>query len=298
MSTQGLSVTTVFELIDRYLEYLGKIECKAQKTLDNRKYILTPMFAWLGKQEVIEVTIQDIDDYFINRSEQVRPSTLSCERQVLRLFLQWCDEYCELPLSFSWAVIRRVKVKPPRIRSFTRQEIGKVITSAPEIQDKLIIALLFETGMRIGELLQFQLADINGNQIQIRGKGDVDRVVCMSPFLATSIRSYTQERGIRSGHVFRPLQRHINHPGDRYVSTYAIRDRIEREFLKCGFKMHPHQLRHSFSLEYLMAGGDLRSLQLLLGHTSIETTQRYLGLTDQQLETVYQRTFKVSILSV
>ncbi|HSE29926.1 MAG TPA: tyrosine-type recombinase/integrase [Candidatus Saccharimonadales bacterium] len=284
-------------LIQRYLKYIRKIENKAPKTVDNRRDILVPFYRWSKITDPQLITLQHIDAYFMKRSEKIKASSLSTERQVVRLFFRYCQEYHEIPMSFRYEVIHRTKVKPPRVKPLPRDIVIKVIRACAQEQDRLIVAVLFETGLRIGELLNLCVSDIHGVQIQVRGKGEEDRIVCMSAFLAASLRAYLVKRGITQGNVFRPLQRHVNHPNDRYVSAYAVRDRIENVFKKHGIKMHPHQLRHSFAHEYLMAGGDLRSLQLLLGHASIETTQRYLGLSDNQLAAIYQRTLPNSVLA-
>lgn len=293
----GVATKTVFELVNDYLTYLRDAENKAAATLGNHRDILQPLFRSLHKGDITDVTLYEVDDYLMKRLGRCKPSTVSLERQVTRSFFQWCEEYLELPLKFRYAAIKRSKVKPPKVQALEREAITKVVKDCAEEQDGLIISVLFETGVRISEVLSLQIEDIKGSQVRIRGKGEVDRIVVMTPYLAASLRSYAQNHRYLTGHVFRPLQKHANHPNDRYVSAYGVRDRIEREFAKHGIKMHPHQLRHSFAVDYLMRGGDLRSLQLLLGHASIETTQRYLGLSDAQLEAIYHRTMGVSVLS-
>lgn len=298
MNVQTEHTTSAVRLIFKYLQYIEKVEGKAPKTVDNRRYILIPFFRWLQQDDILKLTIPQVDEYLILRSEKCKPSAINTERKVLKSFFAYCQEYTELPMQFNYQVIKTYKDKPPRIRTFSHSEIARVVQAASNIQDKLIISLMFETGIRIGELIALNIEDIYGNQIRIRGKGSVDRMVVMSGHLSAAIRDYMVRRRITAGKVFRPLMSSPYHPDDRYVSTYGVRDRIKAVFKKCGYIMHPHQLRHSFAVNWLMAGGDLRTLQILLGHAGIETTQRYLQLTDKQTEEIYNRVLPKSVLAL
>lgn len=286
----------VADLVDRYLEYIAKIENLSPKTVLNRRHILVPFFRFLNV-DVSEMTLQDVDRYFMHRATEVKQSSIGAERQALRSFFRYCQEYLEMDMQFRWEVVRRKKMKPGKVQTFNREQVGEVIGLCDELQDKLIIALLFETGIRIGELLSLLVTDIDGAQIRVRGKGEEDRVVFMPERLAEALDCYLRGKGHLSGHVFRPLQKHVNHSNDRYVSAYAVRDRIQRAFLRCGHKMHPHQLRHSFAVNWVEKGGDIRTLQLILGHASIETTQWYLRLSDRQTESIYRRVVTESVLN-
>lgn len=290
-------VSKTDSITKRYLEYLGKIENLSPKTVDNRRHILVPFFRFQDVS-VNDMTLQDVDKYFIRRATEVKQSSIGAERQALRSFFKYCQEYLEMDMQFRWEVIKRKKEKPGRVRVFTKEEVAQVIALCPEIQDKLIIALMFETGVRIGEILTMQAHDIQGTQIRIRGKGAEDRVVFMSKQLSQSITRYRLDKGYTIGHLFRPLQKHKNHINDRYVSAYAVRDRIQRAFLRCGHKMHPHQLRHSFAVNWIMSGGDVRTLQILLGHSSIETTQWYLRFSDVQTHSIYDRVLTSSVMDI
>ncbi len=265
-------------LVSEYLNYTEHIERVATKTLLNRRHILVPFFRELHIQNVEQVTLYDIDRYFMAHTN-FADSTITTTRRNIRLFFQWCHEYKEINLAFKYEAIKCRKYKPKKTRVFSREEVARVVAATPHMQDKLIITLMFETGMRIGEVIGLQVHHINGLSISIRGKGGTQRVVIMPPDLARTL----QEHMPPEGYVFRPLQ----HGSDRYISCYGVRGRIQRAFTKCGFTMHPHQLRHSFEVDWLQRGGDIRTLQLLLGHESIETTQWYLHLTDSHLLSNY-----------
>src|SRR6185295_9292601 len=282
-------------VVERYLEYIEKIEGLAPSTVLNRRYILLPFFRECDKQPQ-DMTIQDMDAYFMRRLGEVKRSSLELEKQAFRSFFNYCHGYLEMDLKFRWETIRRKKVKQGKVKTFSREEITQVLEACKETQDKIIISVMVESGMRIGEILKLRIEDISLTQIRVRGKGSNNRVVYISPGLAQAITRYKLSRGYWTGYLFRPLQKHKNHANDCYVSAYGIRDRIERAFAKCGHKMHPHQLRHTFAINWIEAGGDIRTLQILLGHSSIETTQCYLQLTDIQTQSIYNRVFTKSVL--
>lgn len=289
--------TDPFYLLSQYLTYISKIENLSETTVKNRNYILRPFLVRLNKTDVTSITIYELDEYCIERSVEIKPSSLNMERQTLRSFFAYCQAYRMLEMAFDFRQIKRTKERPPRVVSFTREQVASVVNSTKHYQDQLIITLMYETGIRIGELINLSVEDIRSNQIQIRGKGSKDRMVFMPDDLARQIRDYTLQSRISTGRVFRPLQKHNNHASDRYTSAYAVRDRIKREFARLGYRMHPHQLRHSFALNWLQSGGDIRSLQKMLGHDSLETTQRYLDLTDDYMAKIYKKTIPTSILN-
>lgn len=283
------SVYTVdtLQLTDQYLSHIAL--SAAATTVSNRRYMLTPLFRGMVIKDVTQITYYDLDIAMAQWCRGKKPSSVDTLKGCLRSFFQYCQEAREINMLFPWDAIKRKKQRPARVQTFTAQEVQAVIAKTQRRQDRLMIALLFQTGMRIGELIALRLEHIHGEQIQLHGKGQVNRVVYMSPELAQDIRLYCAQRMFTVGHVFRPLQAHKSHPSTRYISAYAVRDRIEAAFKRCGYDMHPHQLRHSFAVHWLRSGGDLRTLQIILGHDNIETTQAYLHLTDDMTHEIYSR---------
>lgn len=290
--------TDVFVLLDKYLRYIYYVENLSPKTVDNRKYILSPFLKRLRKKDVRNISLLEIDDYCIQRRSEIKASSVNTERQALRSYFAYCQTYLMIEIQFDFRQVKRAREKPPKIVPIPDEDIARVVATAKQPQDRLIIATMYETGMRIGEIINLSVEDIKGTQIRVRGKGNKDRTVFMPVQLAWTIQKYLASKEITSGNVFRPLQIHKNTPADRYVSCYGVRDRIEREFNRLGIKMHPHQLRHSFAVHWVQSGGDIRTLQLLLGHDSLETTQRYLGFGDDYMAKAYQITMPKSIISV
>lgn len=153
------------------------------------------------------------------------------------------------------------------------------------LRDRLILELLFSTGLRVSELQKLNVADINleRDEIPVRGKGGKVRVV----FISQSARKFL-EQYLLSIDESEPLI--INKAGGSRLSVRSI-ERIVSKYAKAAGitkKVSPHTLRHTFATDLLINGADLRSVQSLLGHSNISTTQIYTHVTDQHLREVHQ----------
>jgi len=284
-------------VLRKYLGYIQHAENKSLKTVDNQRYILGPFLKRLNKPNVADIRLEDVDAFWVERGMEVKPSSLNAEKQVVRSFFAYCQAHLLIEMQFDFRIIRRQKQRPPRVIPLTEEQVSQVVSGAQNHQLQIIITVMFETGLRIGELINLCWEDICGTQVRVRGKGSKDRLVFLPTDLAKVLRNFGKSKGVFAGHVFRPEQAHRNHPSDRYLSAYAIRDRVEREFKKYGIEMHPHQLRHSFAVRWVQKGGDLRTLQLILGHDSLETTQRYLGFGNNYLNEVFNNVLPTSIMA-
>lgn len=292
--------TTLSILIRDYLRYIAKVEALSQTTVTNRKYILGTFTRYLSRQDihlVTHITIETIDEYLLHRIEvdQLKASSINTEKQAIRLFTSYVKVYRRLNLSFDPSLIRRSREIPPRIRVYSLEEASAVIAQCDNEQDKLMIALLFETGMRIAELASITVRDIHENTISIRGKGSKDRVVFVTRELSHMLRHHLISNHILAGHIFKRQQHKVNLDSDN-LSVFRIRERIQQQFKRCGYTMHPHELRHSFAIHWLRQGGDIRTLQILMGHTSIDTTQRYLHISDRQTGINYHQHITTSVI--
>jgi site-specific recombinase XerD len=152
------------------------------------------------------------------------------------------------------------------------------------LRDAAILELFYSCGLRISELLSLDLRDIDfiGESIRVTGKGSKQRIVPVgSPALA-AIQRYRREAAISSGPLFLSsrLRRITQQAVDQLLKKYLKRSSIP-------FAISPHKLRHSFATHLLDAGADLRSVQALLGHASLSTTQIYTHVTKERLKEAY-----------
>ncbi|HSX31745.1 MAG TPA: tyrosine-type recombinase/integrase, partial [Candidatus Saccharimonadales bacterium] len=164
------------------------------------------------------------------------------------------------------------------------------------LRDRAILELLFSSGLRVSELVGLDKDHVNlkRREFTVRGKGQKDRPIFISPEAATWLEKYLEKRDdtvrplfVRysgkkavdlSGNFHRLTARSIQ----RLVSNYALRAGITKH-------VSPHTMRHSFATDLLMNGADLRSVQAMLGHSNIATTQIYTHVTDPHLKDIHER---------
>jgi integrase/recombinase XerC len=164
-------------------------------------------------------------------------------------------------------------------------------------RDGVIFELLYGCGIRNAELTGLNLADIHwaNEAILVRGKGQKQRYVPLGDAAAQAVRGYLAERQARLTAAQRnseALLLNLHLRGDGRLSTRSVARIVKRIAIQRGLSsdVHPHTLRHAFGTHLLEEGADLRSIQELLGHERLSTTQRYTQLTAAQLTVVYDRT--------
>jgi site-specific recombinase XerD len=197
--------------------------------------------------------------------------------------------------------VELAKVTRPQVSFLNNEELERLL-SAPNqatkigLRDRAILELLFSSGLRVSELVGLNRDDINlkRQEFMVRGKGQKDRPVFVSDQAANWLRQYLARRtdnykplfihyaGVKSeldeGNYTRLTARSVQ----RLVAKYAKRAGILK-------RVTPHTLRHSFATDLLQNGADLRSVQALLGHANVATTQIYTHLTDPHLKKIHER---------
>jgi len=152
------------------------------------------------------------------------------------------------------------------------------------LRDAAILELFYSCGLRISELLALNVADIDfiGETLRVMGKGSKERIVPIGSLAVNAIQRYRQDAAVSSGPLFLSKRR-------TRITQQAI-DQLLKKYLKHSdipFEISPHKLRHSFATHLLDAGADLRSVQSLLGHASLSTTQIYTHVTKDRLRKAY-----------
>ncbi len=187
------------------------------------------------------------------------------------------------------------KLKPPkrpqRVPTYlTDEDVRALIKNAETLRDKVIIEMLAYTGVRVSELCHLKLSDIDLNRKSIRirsGKGDKDRIVLFKDNILTDLNLYIHEiksQNPKADFLF-PTKR------SKYISPISV-ERIIRKLAKSSGidkKVTPHVLRHTFATSLLRNGADIRIIQVLLGHSSISTTQVYTHVDSNDLRKSYER---------
>lgn len=168
---------------------------------------------------------------------------------------------------------------------------GEKSTDLKSLRDKAILELFFSTGLRLAELCSLNSdIDLSKDEFAVRGKGEKVRVVFLSDAAKDAIKKYLDNRKDMDEPLFVQYSRNAKGAGarltprsiERMVKHYAIKAGISR-------KVTPHVLRHSFATDLLENGADIRSVQVMLGHANIQTTQIYTHVTDKQLKDIHKK---------
>lgn len=292
---------TTQDLVASYLLYAQHVRGMRPSTLKARAIYLRQFYNHFGESPLELLTNMDLDIYFVEMANKVSIhtgkklsiGTVNTSKRVVKGFLKWCSEYPEIPLKVKIGEIRELRREDTHPQILTHRQIIQVIKRTKNKQDKLMISVMYEAGLRISETIDLKIEHLRGCTLDVVGKGRKHRITYVTPQLAKQLRAWMDENGWEEGFVFRPLMHGGGEVG--YVHTDTVRQRIKRLFWSlAGVVMHPHLLRHAFALRLLRQGVDLRSIQKLLGHSNIETTMAYLGIDDQYLERQYKR-FGVSV---
>jgi site-specific recombinase XerD len=170
------------------------------------------------------------------------------------------------------------------------------VSSEAGLRDRAIVELLFSSGLRVSELVNLNRDHINTKrrEFMVRGKGQKDRPVFISQAAAGWVDRYLEARSDTLAPLFLSYSRNVeaSTSGDfRRLSARSIQRMVNTYARLAGITKHvsPHTMRHSFATDLLMNGADIRSVQSMLGHSNISTTQIYTHVTDQHLRDVYEK---------
>ena len=297
------------QLIAQWQSWLLNERRYSPHTLDAYSRDLSGFFDFaaehLGKgpetADLAKLEVRDFRAYLSQRATRhIDKSSLARELSTLKNFFKWLARY-DILRNPALSVIRtprRAKVLP---KALEVNDTFNVIDEAQNLasnswqglRDTAIFTLLYGCGLRISEALSLNVGDIGNNDfLRIKGKGNKERIVPLLPVVVENINKYLAEC------PYQPKQGEplfLGARGDRLVPRIIQRQMQKiRAYLGLPDNLTPHALRHSFATHLLAEGTDLRSIQELLGHASLTTTQRY---TDVQIETLKKEYDKAGLLS-
>ena len=294
------------ELILDYIEHLEVEGGRSAKTAENYRLYLERFIEFSNDITVDKISSEIVRKYrlWLNRyknhdEEELAIITQSYHLIALRGFLTYLSKR-DIP-SLSPEKIELPKVNRKQVTFLHYDEVARMLDSIPlnsekGLRDRAIIELLFSSGLRVSELVNLNRDHINTNrrEFMVRGKGQKDRPVFISKAAAERVEDYITARLDNLPPLFLSYSRNnsVDTSGDyRRLSTRSIQRIINKYARLAGITKHvsPHTMRHSFATDLLMNGADLRSVQSMLGHSNISTTQVYTHVTDEHLREVHER---------
>jgi len=277
--------------IEKFLNYLKIEKNYSLYTTLNYEHDLRDFANFLG-----ETALEKVDYLFLRRylaflkENNLKQRTISRRISCLRSFFKFlCREgYLKVNPIVSLRGPKQEKHLP---LFFTEEEVLKLI-AAPEgrhwmgLRDRAILETFYSTGMRISELVGLRQDDIDfiGGIVKVMGKGKKEKILPIGEKALKAIREYLEKRGKDSEVVFMNKNK-------KPITVRGVRLIIDKYIRRVSQKQgaSPHTLRHSFATHLLNRGADLRSVQELLGHVNLSTTQIYTHLTTEKLKQVYEK---------
>lgn len=281
--------------IEKFIRYL-EIEKNASKyTVLNYSIDLRSLKDFLKDEPIEKVDYITLRRYLAYLKEK-NLSKVSIARKIaaIRSFFRFlCREgYVKTNPATSLSIPKREKHLP---KFLDENEVVKLIESPKgdnisAFRDRAILETLYSTGIRVSELVGLDVEDVDhiGGVIKVYGKGKKERIVPIGERALQSIREYLNKLKHEGAKETKVL--FLNKSGER-ITDRSIRRAIEKYIKKTSIKekISPHTLRHSFATHLLDHGADLRSVQELLGHANLSTTQIYTHITTERLKSAYDK---------
>jgi site-specific recombinase XerD len=294
------------ELILDYIEHLEVEGGRSAKTAENYRLYLERFVEFTGDIKVGDITSETVRKYrlWLNRYKNDDGNELATITQAyhliaLRGFLGYLSKRDIESLAPDKIALPKVSRKQVTFLHYDEVQrlIGAIdLSSEAGLRDRAIVELLFSSGLRVSELINLNRDHVNTKrrEFMVRGKGQKDRPIFISQAAAGWVERYLDARQDTLPPLFLSYSRNVeaDNSGDyRRLTARSVQRMVAQYARLAGITKHvsPHTMRHSFATDLLMNGADLRSVQSMLGHSNISTTQVYTHVTDEHLREVYEK---------
>lgn len=304
MAARGEPLPKAVDLDERVVEFLRHLEVEKRyspRTVREYENDLAQFQAYLAEKRIdlLRVETLTLRGYLARLHDGLQSASIARKLAAIRSFYRWLQSR-GLVEANPGALVATPKQKKALPRVVPIDEVVALIETPKAdsplgARDRAILEVLYGGGLRVAELCSLNLGSVDRRNglVRVVGKGSKERVVPLGRKALAAIDAWLQLRPrlferVRPGQD--PHALFVNYRGGRLTARWVAR-MIDRYVAVCALrrKVHPHALRHSFATHLLDAGADLRSIQELLGHASISTTQRYTHVSVEQLMAVYDR---------
>ncbi len=298
------------ELKRRFLEYIEIEKGRSLKTIENYNHYLTVFIEQIKITKPEDITNETMREFRLWLNRQTIRGIVGSDRTLtkktqnyyliaIRAFLKYLarQEIKTLPPER----IELAKIPEKSLDLITNAELKRLL-NAPEgndvsaLRDRAILELLFSTGLRVSELCSLTRdIDLTTDELSVIGKGRKVRVVFISEYAKKILKEYLSKRKDLDDALFIQFSKNNKNKKDGNKSLALTKRSVERIVKNCAIKagiskrVTPHTMRHMFATDLLSNGADLRSVQALLGHANIGTTQIYTHVTDKHLREIHKK---------
>lgn len=299
-----MAKTTLKDQIQSFLEHLEIEKNRSPKTVENYAHYLGRFAEFVGDKSPAQIDLPEVRKYrlFLNHLKNEHGQDLSIQTQnyhliALRAFLKFLAK--QDVKSLAAEKIELGKMPGREVAFLTPKELSDIFDAAKAgtdlkgLRDYAILITLFSTGLRVSEFVSLKRDQINldRGEFSVRGKGSKMRIAFLTESAKKAIQEYLTYRSDNSPFVFLGSTDKDISKDPKPITTRTVQRIVSYYTLKAGVvkKVTPHILRHSFATDLLINGADIRSVQAMLGHSSITTTQIYTHVSDTRLREVHQK---------
>lgn len=309
---ESMEISCLFSMADvayfltKFLEYVEIERGRSPKTAESYDRVLRSFFEWGKVTDTKDITLDLVRKYrvFLNRKQTVRGDELKKTTQnhhviVLRSFLKYLVREGVSSLVSDRIELAKVPgrhvdfLEPEELKRLFEAAEGKGLTA---LRNRALLETFFSSGLRVSELVSLNRESVNleTGEFSVRGKGGKVRMVFLSDRARLAIQAYLASRGDIDSALFISTMKGFGRKSsdeDLRITVRTVERIVARLAQKAGIMkaVHPHTLRHSFATDLLRNGADIRSVQALLGHSSITTTQIYTHVTDESLRAIHEK---------
>lgn len=296
----------ISDLLSDFLEYMEIEKNRSQKTIENYAHYLQRFLDWSQAKSPADISLDIVRKYRIHlnryrdkNGQELKKVTQNYHAIALRSFLKYLAKRDIATLSAEKIEIG--KNPSHEIEFLEAEELERLLGVAvgedlKSLRDRGILELLFSAGLRVSELTSLNRDQINldKQEFSVRGKGDKIRIVFVSDTAKAVLEKYLAKRTDIDPSLFVRIQTKATlakNTDNLRLTPRSIQRIVKYYAAKAGLvkDVHPHTLRHSFATDLLSNGADIRSVQAMLGHSSITTTQIYTHVTNQQLKEIHKK---------
>ena len=281
--------------INEYLVFVAQVKNLSENTTKSYERDLKKLYLFLEKLNVTnysdikeEICSAWIGDLY---SQNNKPKSIQRHLSSAKGFFRFLKKN-NLISSSPFELVTAPKSSNTLPDVLSPEDVEQLLNFKPsntiEIRDMAIVELMYSSGLRVSETVNINISDFEENMsfLRVIGKGSKTRLVPMGRFAINSINNWLNEREKISNNTDALF---LNSKGSR-LSVRSIQLRLKKMAIKQGLPpVHPHMLRHSFATHMLESSGDLRTIQELLGHSSLSTTQIYTKLDYQHMAKIYDK---------
>lgn len=273
----------ISEAFDLYQNSYMMLKYQSIRMVETHQQVKRSLIAAIGDKDIAKFSLEDLSVWHKQISKGRCQNTIRNYLARIRGVLRYLELQDISALKSALVVVpKRIDT---RVEYLTKEEVGRMITHACSLRNQFAISLLFSSGIRLSEFISLNRGQIRNKTFTVVGKGGKARLCFIDERTEGLMQRYLADRKDSSSALI------VSNLNKDRMTASNVQLLIKNSAQRVGINRHitPHTLRHSFATDFLHNGGDIRYLQVLLGHSSINTTMRYAHVADRDLEEKYRK---------